>query len=271
MRSLDRALTDRGSQGRRLRLPWPSLNRQVTLRTQELVLVIGAPGGGKSTLALNMAMGMPGEWTLYLAQDTPHSAVTGLAAIATGLKKADVQSAPVDPKVLREKAPRLIVEEGSQSVGDITDRLDALTEWIGHCPSLMFVDNLIDLRVAGQSYQDPSFYATVLPELKQLAIQRDMAIVLLHHVTKGERHSDGEGSRRVDKESGTVRLTLGDSLHAGGRDARHVWGVYHTETHLAVQVLKQNDGPADASGSIQAWLNWKPEHGKLDDIMRGDW
>jgi len=76
VRTLSRAIANQPPQAVRLRCPGDAMGQIVTLRTMELVVVAGAPAGGKSTLAANMAMGMRVP-LLYCAQDSPASSSLG--------------------------------------------------------------------------------------------------------------------------------------------------------------------------------------------------
>ena len=88
-----------------------------------------------------------------------------------------------------------------------------------------------------------------------MANKYNCAVIALHHVTRGGNagHADGR--------SGIQMNTL---LHAGEREARHVWGVYNDgEGTITVQVLKQQDGPADPDGHLEIPLRWTPRLGSL--------
>jgi len=249
VRTLQRAFDGLAHSGRRLHLPWPNLDSRINLRTQEIVLIVGGPGSGKSTFAVNWCMNTT-DPVLYLAQDSPVSIVTRMAALAARIPVLEAsRRLAAGDRTLHESAGRrkyLVVERGAQTVPRIEQKVEALTEWLGRAPSLVILDNLIDLSVPGLNFQDPGFYATALPALKQLAISKDMCIVCLHHITKTE------------KESGIVPLALADTFHAGGREARHVWGIYHSEDqrHMWLQPLKQNDGEASAAGRIRIQFTW---------------
>jgi KaiC/GvpD/RAD55 family RecA-like ATPase len=232
----------------------------IQLRTKELVVVGGAPGSGKSMIGVNLAM-MINEPVLYIAQDTAPSVISRMAAIATG---RDVKSIA---KLLHNDALRdhlvgevskvrdtLILHQGAVTLDMVDHLVDALTEWLGKAPPVVIIDNLIDLMVEGTNSAETAFYATALTHLKQLALNRDCAIILLHHVTRSsenreDRHGEGQSP---------LRLT--NLLYAGEREARHVWGVYNDGMEsLFLQVLKQQDGVADPSGGLRVRLGWHPQ------------
>ncbi len=261
MQTLDRALTGWAGKGRPVKIPFRGVQEIVDFRTGDLAVLAAAPGGGKSLTALNWAW-RSSDPILYLAQDSPRSVLKRLTALALNKMVADVREDEAEHwgERIRELGKRdtLIISTGAHTVDLLAAKIDALTEWLMEPPRLVFVDNLFDMQVEGRVYQETGFYAAVLPELKQLAIEKDVGIVVMHHVTrsgdKGKKH--GLGSERV-------RLT--DLLHGGEREARHVWAVYRgwDNRELNFQVLKQQDGRADASGGLVVRLTWKPEEGRL--------
>jgi replicative DNA helicase len=265
MRSLTRSLIAPDAVGTPVTTPWRTLNDLITLRTQELIIVAGGPGGGKSTVAVNLAQQVDYP-VLYFAQDTPASVKSRIAALQTGFKTASVYDSLSNPRTQRSIAdnPRmrdlrdtLIIEEGHVTVNYIQLAVEALTEWIGKSPPLVIIDNLIDLVVEGHTYHDNKFYAESLPQLKQMARELDFCVMLLHHVTRtdssGNRH--GQGNR-------PVRLT--DLFYGGERTARHVWGVYiPQDNELRVQILKNQDGPADPDGKLYTSFRWLPSFTRI--------
>ena len=260
MRTLDQAVLAKSSVGTKLTLPWRSMNERVSLRTGELVVVGGAPGGGKSTVAVNMAMKMDYP-TLYLAQDSPASVLSRMASLAIGQETGKTFRALTsnDRLIIAERLkdirPTLIFERGAVTLEGIEERIDALEEWLGMAPPIVFIDNLIDMIIPGTTHGDNSFYTTALPQLKRLANRYNTAFICLHHVTRGGAAEHGKGRKGIG---------LNDLLYAGEREARHVWGVYNNgDNNLYLQVLKQQDGPADPSGNLQITLQWQPRLGSL--------
>jgi len=218
-------------------------------------VLAGAPGGGKSTVAANWAWRSQ-DPILYLAIDRPLDMMQRLVAIGLDKRMSEVAQGELDywSTRLTGKRDELVIETGTQTVESLEHRLIALTEWLMEPPHVVFVDNLFDLRSEGNSYMSNDFYADVLPALKQLAINHDVGIVLLHHVTRS-------GERGKKHGQGSEPLTMTDLLHGGEREAAHVWGVYrgHGNRQLFVQVLKQGHGRADAGGSLKVALDWSPE------------
>lgn len=261
MKTLARAIASHGAVGRPIRLPWRNLNEVVNLRTKELVMIAGAPGGGKSTVAANLAVGLD-QPILYCAQDSPASILSRLTALTLGKETTMIQNALASETMrgpvisqMYGKHPTLVVNRGPVETGRLREMCVALSEWIGHAPPVIIVDNLIDLIVPGHTHHETTFYSAALPELKRLAEDMDSCVMVLHHVTRGGGEPHGQGQ---------LPLKMNDLLYAGEREARHVWGVYRAgDRIIKVQILKQQDGPADAEGQMEISLGWYPRLGKL--------
>jgi hypothetical protein len=267
MRTLARAISHPEAVGRQIRLPWKSLSQIVALHTKELVVIAGAPSGGKSTVAINLAMNVDYP-VLYFAQDNPSSVLARMVAVGQKMKVRDAfaELNQEDKRrslsaALERMRPTLLIQERASNIELIEGNIIALKEWLGGPPAMMILDNTIDTLVPGYTHMDNGFYATLLPELKQMAIRHDLAVVVLHHVTRGRRDRDDQHAM------GRGQMTMNDLLFAGEREARHVWGVYNDGYGtINVQILKQQDGPADPEGLMEVPLRWYPEIGVVNSI-----
>ena len=265
MPSLDLAFAAMKGKGRKIEIPFRQVAELVDFRTGDLAVLAGAPGGGKSLLATNWAW-RSNDPILYIAQDSPNSVRARLVALALDETYDDIidedqrdhWTTKVEPVVQGER-PELIVVAGAHTVDMIEEQIIALTEWLMVSPKLIIIDNMMDLR-AGTAATENAFYGEVLPALKQMAIKKDVGIMLLHHVTRsgdaGKKHGQG-----------TSRLRMTDLLFAGEREARHVWATYQGwgKRELWVQILKQQDGQAEPGGWLEERLDWDVEKGRLWD------
>ena len=265
--ALDRSSgEDRGLAGTRIRLPWPRMNKAVDLRTRELLVVGGAPGSGKSTLAVALAVALRDVSVLYIVQDSPGSVLARITAnalrVPTGMSHHLLQQK--DPQTIRklnEQVPpqRLMVSSGSHSIRLIEEKLSAYVEWAGRAPEVVVLDNLVDTKSERGTSAENVFYADVLLSLKQMAIEHDCLVVVLHHVTRAGR--DGE------HDMGRQPIKMKDLLFAGEREARHVWGVYNNGSNVInVQILKQQDGLADPTGTLRIPFSWDPEYSSIVEL-----
>ena len=259
MKTIARAVESPEAIGEHIPLPWARLESKVNVATKQLLIIAGAPGGGKTTLALNWVMGID-DSVLYLAMDDDTSVLARLVALATDISTDEAFEALAEEDTrlemgerVQDSRPNFVLESGALSVEGIGARLDALHEWLGESPRLVVIDNLIDMIVPGYQPGEMGFYMKVLPELKQLAHEKDVCMVALHHTVR----------KTVDGASvggGGVPLKMTDLNFAGERDAGHVWGVYNDQkARLTVQILKQRDGRADRDGGLRVSLTWIPE------------
>ncbi len=266
MKSLARAITSNQAVGDELPMPFQSLNDIATLRTQELVVVAGGPGGGKSTLAVNIAHAVDFP-VLYIAQDSAASVISRLVALEVGHKTERVYRGLQDPeerdqilRSLKRVRNTLVLETGTVTVERVRMLLEGLEEWIGYPPPLVIIDNLIDMTVPGKNFSDQGFYSESLPQLKVIAHELNTCVMVLHHVTRSAGRDGGK------QGLGNKPMKMADLLYAGERTARHVWGCYVSgERQIRVQVLKQQDGAADPDGNLGVYLRWVPEYTKLAD------
>lgn len=265
MHSLSRAVGTGSLAGDPLKLPFPRLDKLTNLRTKEISVVAAAPGGGKSTLAVALATKMD-DSVLYIVQDSPASV---MARLASNLFSMPVQSAQ---RMLAERDPslierleahprhdRLLITSGAHTVGLIRDKIVAYIEWEGRAPKLIILDNLVDTKSEKGGSAENTFYADVLLNLKQLAIEFDCHVMVLHHVKRSGNDSE--------RDMGREPLRMKDLLFAGDREARHVWGIYNNGSNvMTVQILKQQDGLADPLGHIRIPFSWDPAYSRLVEL-----
>lgn len=255
MQTLARALKGWAGKGRPISIPFRGVQELVDFRTGDLAILAGAPGGGKSLLAINWAW-RSADSILYLAQDSPRSVLMRFTALALGKRLSDIRDEDLDywsTRLPHDKREELVIQGGAQAVADVEARIIALTEWLMEPPKLVVVDNLIDMRIEGLSHMESGFYASLLPALKQMAIAHDVGILGLHHVTRSDDHGLGDEP-----------LKMKDLLFAGERESRHVWGAYNDGRRtINWQVLKQQDGKADPRGNLGVRLDWSPEYGTV--------
>ncbi len=265
MRTISRSLAADSVVGDAITLPWPILDQDLNLHTRELALVAGAPGAGKSVVALNLAVAQSTP-VLYFAMDKATSVYARTAALALGVEIGWVYDQLRDPdskaeiiNSLDDAYPDLFISAGALTVEGISTRLEALKEVLGQAPPLVIIDNLIDMIVPGYNHTDMGFYSSSLNALKQISLDHNVCVLALHHVTRrGGEYSNPHGL-------GTRALRMTDLLYSGEREAEHVLGVYHTlgMDKIMVQILKQSDGVASPEGELEFGLLWHPKLGKL--------
>jgi hypothetical protein len=132
---------------------YPTLTKaQIRFRASTVVMVAGVAGSNKSTLALNLAVRMDVP-TLYYSADTDDFTVSlRLAALKSGRAWQDIEQELKIPDA-REFYTDLLAETGNlwwsfepePSPEQMDTQLSAFVELFGDYPSLIVVDNLMNV------------------------------------------------------------------------------------------------------------------------------
>jgi archaellum biogenesis ATPase FlaH len=177
---------------------FPPLNYVVPgLMTEGLALLVGAPKTGKSWMALSLAVAV---------------ATGGLAINGEATEQGQVLYLALEDSERRLKArlSRLQLEEipadlyiSNQSSQATIGGLDDLIAWLdqhSRC-RLVIVDTLQRFRTFSSRESYASDYASLIP-LQELAIQRGITILMVHHTRKSTESTDP-----FDRVSGTTAIT----------------------------------------------------------------
>jgi predicted ATP-dependent serine protease len=237
-----RAVRKRGTTGAKLPQPYTALAQLgVYLRRGWTSLLVAAPGGGKSTLALNWAddCGAP---ALYVSIDTDRVTMSArLAAKRMGQEVSTVESAVDTPEVTAALARGHLTfgSDGNYDVQAIVDEVRAYVEIYGQFPEFLVVDNLVDVDGKGDS--EWLRMRGVVDALNVLARESGMHVMILAHAT-GQYEDGGpiplSGLEfKVGKNVGLV-MTM-------DRPSAQVFNI---------RVVKHRSGRADAAGHLYAQL-----------------
>lgn len=242
--NLDAALRYNQDVGEPLPIVWGSLRAaEAVFRKPQLVLVASAPGGGKSAMALNLAVKSQVPTVYFSADSGPGTQIPRTVSIVTGqetqaVREAIENGASVTP-ILRERAPNLWWEFSASPALDTIEETITAYGYLGRYPDLTIVDNLVDLDHDGAESEWKAFENSLL-FLKELARERNMCIVVLAHLT-GE-YEDGvtipplSGLRGKVSKIPEMILTLYREENPLGDES------------LGVAIVKNRDGRANASG-----------------------
>ena len=221
----------------------------VEIRRGELTMVAAAPGQGKSSFALKVALTC-GEPTLYVSADTNSrtQAVRALSML-TGRRQDDMDAA-LDANgdwcslELHRAGHLRWAFESSPSMDDIELEILAFIESHGQPPSLLVVDNASDVTM--ESVGDE--WATLrelMRSLKWFARHYNMAVLALHHTSEAYAGNPCPPRSSVQGKVNAVPaliLTLASTVG---------W--------MAVCPVKNRSGWADPSGERAIMLDWEPE------------
>lgn len=239
-------------------LPMPFTNLSdlgARIHRREVSMIAGAPGAGKSTLALALAA-KTGVRTLYLCADTSeHTMRLRLGAMLTGLPQTSVEKRMVDldwQRGIFEEASHIVwTFDGSPTIESITDDLRAYTELWGSPPELLVVDNLIDISDGGDN--EWTALRSTMKALKTLAHQSTAAVLVLHHTSEAAQFTVAPPRAAIQGKVAQLPALI-----------MTVNSVPETET-LTVAVVKNRHGQAQANGSYASNLRFVGATMTLED------
>ena len=228
---------------------------KIIIRRSEVSMFAGAPGAGKSTLALALALktNVP---TLYISADTnAHTMAMRLASMISGKNQTDVeQKLNTDvgwTKAILQKGSHIVWSfESSPTLQDIDEEVQAFEELWGCAPTLIVLDNLMDVATDGG--EEFASMRAIMKELKYLARATNAAIVVLHHTSEAV---EGKPCQPRSALQGKVAQLPALICTLG------VIG-----TAMAVAPVKNRYGRADANANLNAWLAFNPEFMYIEDI-----
>lgn len=264
MLRIDRAMRQQAHHAPVVPGMYPSLAaRQVAIRRGEVSMIAGAPGAGKSTLALDIATrsGVP---TLYCSADThAHTVSLRLLANLSGREQAAIEPHMNNPQyeqwVKTTLAPSSHIRwcfESAPTIQRIEQEIDAFHELYGDTPDMVVVDNLTDVISDGQD--EWGGMRTLLKDMKFLARFHDTAFLVLHHTSEGWNMQAGTPhtpprQALQGKVAQTPALVLTVSNHDPG------W--------LYVCPVKSRYGQADPTGFSPVIFQYQPECMRVLDLQ----
>ena len=246
MQTLDRSLS---GVSETIPVPWPRLNELVQPGPGHLVLLLGAPGVGKSSFALQWTLEM-GEPTLIVSQDTDLATQAArTVAHMVGISFADVkEDLPKWEAYLKASVPTLpMMLDYPLLVDDLDPLVIAAEEFYGTRPRMVVVDVLRNV-VPGAAYED---FMETFRELHRVARKHHITIVVLHHLNRQGKNASGTKPVRLDDGQyggeQECEIVLGLWTPRGKEDVIYGWVPYN-EPMLRVSVLKNRNGPKDPDG-----------------------
>lgn len=178
--------------GQRLPDPYPVLARskyRVQFFPRQFVMLAGAPGAGKTMLALDMAIKM-GCSCLYVSADSDDVTMRiRAAAMLSGHDQADVRTVAdagfledIYGPSLERLNIRFLFDPSEPSMDDIIHALESYLEVNGRYPELVIVDNICNVDTGS----DNEWVAIrqVCKDLHFLARKTQSCVVALHHTSE---------------------------------------------------------------------------------------
>jgi hypothetical protein len=264
MKTLRRSIRKQEVGGEPLPAPFQAFQRAgIIIRRAEVTVIAGTPGAGKSSVALHIAARLK-QPTLYFSADTnAHTMAMRLLAM-TG--KMTQQQAETMMKTNPDTAESILSEnnhlywsfEPSPTLKDLDEEVSAFETMWGRSPTLIVVDNLMDIAMDG--HEEFAAMRQVMKELKYLARDTNAAVLVLHHTQEG---SSGYPCQPRSALQGKVAqipamvLTVGQKLLPTGSDY-----------YLCIAPVKNRYGKADSTGNTYIELSFEPASMYLEDVFK---
>ena len=260
MRTLARAVGSKDIGGEPLPTVFRSFDAEkIVIRRAEVSMIAGTPGSGKSTLALAIALRAKVP-TLYVSADTnTHTMAMRLLSMITGKPQREAEVMLSDDvagsrSTINDSSGHIFWSfESAPSLSDLDQEVLAFEELWGCAPTLIIVDNRMD--IASDGGEEFAGMRSTIKELKYLARDTNAAVLVLHH-TK-ESYSGYPCQPRSALQGQVAQLpalicTIGIDPNAPG--------------FLAIASVKNRYGPATPSGDTTLWLQFNPENMYVSDI-----
>lgn len=173
--------------------PLPGLRKSkygVQFRRGQLCMFAGAPGAGKTTVALIAAiqMGVP---TLYFSADSDEVTMAARTAAKvsghTYNQVREIQAAGLYDEFYGRMVGRLPIRwvfDSEPSLEDISNAINAYQELWGTLPVLIVIDNLMNMRGDGDTNNEWAGMRSTVKALHYLARRTRACVWLLHHTSE---------------------------------------------------------------------------------------
>ena len=233
------------------------------LRRAEVTVIAGTPGAGKSSVALHIAARLK-QPTLYFSADTNAHTMAMRLISMTG--KMTQQAAENLMKNSPDTAEAILSEnnhlfwsfESSPTLKDLDEEVSAFETIWGRSPTLIVVDNLMDVALDGA--EEFAAMRQIMKELKYLARDTNAAVLVLHHTQEGSQGYPCQPRSALQGKVAQVPamvLTIGQQMLPTGLDM-----------YLCIAPVKNRYGKADQTGNTYIQLSFDPESMYLEDIVR---
>jgi len=261
MKTLRRSIRKTEVGGEPLAAPFQAFERAgMILRRAEVTVIAGTPGAGKSSVALHIAARLK-QPTLYFSADTnAHTMAMRLIAMSGKMTQQQAENLlknnpDTAESILADNNHLYWSFEPSPTLKDLDEEVQAFETMWGRSPTLIVVDNLMDIAMDG--HEEFAGMRAAMKELKYLARDTNACVLVLHHTKEGY---DGHPCQPRSSLQGMVNqipamvLTVGQQLLNEGKD-----------TYLCVAPVKNRYGKADQTGNTYVTLSFEPGSMYLED------
>ncbi len=258
MEDLLRSFRARKNLGKPIPFQFSALeNEGALLRFGTFVMFAAGPNRGKSLLACNLAV-RSGLNTLYISPDMSRGvAMRRFASILSGdtLEQVGVaidedETGDYEEVISYSLNNKIrFVWDSLLTLDDYNAEIDAFAIAYGSWPELIIVDNIRNVYADDDKFQS---WNVIEQHLKGSALQTGALVIGLHHLTG--MYSDGTESPPLNAVEGQITkspnmiLTLWGSALSG---------------QMKVNIVKNTDGPASASGNLTVALQVDYERAEI--------
>jgi RecA-family ATPase len=175
-----------------------------------------------------------------------------LASMISGKSQSDVeQKLNTDvgwTKAILQKGSHIVWSfESAPTLEDIVEEVQAFEELWGCSPSMIVLDNLMDVATDGG--EEFASMRAIMKELKYLA---RATIVVLHHTSEAVLGNPCQPRSAIQGKVSQLPALICTLGTVG--------------TSMGVASVKNRYGRADQNGSMMVWLAFNPEYMYVDDI-----
>lgn len=237
--------------GAQVPIPW---DLGIQPERGNLMVVMGAPGVGKSLFGLNWCLALS-QPSLLVSLDTDmRTQAVRACQILAGVPFSSIQHRLTAWAQYLDQT-NLLCRMYDLSIGprELSSLVEAEKEYWGSAPGLVVVDNVSNF-VPESDYNS---YRSTFIGLQKVARLHGVAVVALHH---------------VKRDASTGPLSLHSGEFTGEKEAEIVLGLWRspgaqapdddtptTVTTLNVGILKNRTGPSDPSGGMSVQLGMSSE------------
>lgn len=258
MRSLARSIRRPDKGGEPLPTVYHTFDQAgVFLRRGETTMLAGAPGSGKSSVGVDIAVKTKVP-TLYFSADSTE--LTMASRLGSMLTRRELQE--VEQMILQNPvwAGDMLggvdhirwVFDSAPTFGDIGSEVEAFEEVWGAAPQLIVIDNLTDVT-DDDGGDEFSTLRSTMKGIKYLARESNAALLVLHHTSEASEGNPCPPRKAIHgKVSQMPAMILTLAAQSNG--------------YMAVACVKNRQGPADPSGKTAMYLTFQPSIMLLADM-----
>lgn len=263
MFTLRQAASIRGTSGDPLPAVFKSLADAGTILSKgQLVIIVAAPGVGKSLLALTYVM-KSGVSMLYFSADSgPDIQLSRALSIALGWPTDTAKGVARSGKFTGE-AEAIVDNQkwrfnflSSPTLEDLRRSLDSYNEIHGGFPSAIVVDNITNVRTELNADDPFAGLEVVMEELHEMARETGACVIGLHHVTGP--FNDGDKPIPLSGVKGQI-----------SRVPEQILSLFRTQSFngetLNVSTIKNRSGKGDPTGNTYVSLAFDGSRMQIKD------